>query len=171
MSEQSPDITSIRNYLSPLNRIQKGILGTILFGGSLWILFGPRSGETSLLMHAFILAGAFVAFGFGWSFLSQGLMGWSKQFDFDFEKNEVRQIGASILGRSRPYKVPFFSIADFNVREQEKAGAYGEKGMTQIELLDYDERPFIRAGMFETKAEADALVDRIRSAKASQPTP
>ena len=69
---------------------------------------------------------AFVAFGFGWTFASQGLMGWSRQIDFDFEKRQMRQTSASVLGRSRPFIVPFVRISVFMSNRQ------GIRGSRQI---------------------------------------
>ncbi|SNY92026.1 hypothetical protein SAMN04515647_2276 [Cohaesibacter sp. ES.047] len=166
MSNPNPKRISIRNHLSRLVRLRKLIVGLALLALSLYVLFGPRIEGGNVYLTLLMLAAAFIAFGLGWVWFSHGLMGWSRQFDFDFEKNEARQISASILGRSRPYVVPFSEIVDFVIKEGPVRGEGGLTAEALIEMKDPSGRPFMRAGMFDSRQEAEEMVTRIKDAVA-----
>ncbi|WP_319530919.1 hypothetical protein [uncultured Cohaesibacter sp.] len=167
MSNPEPQRISIRNHLSPLVRLRKLVLGLALFAFSLYLLFGPPVEGLHTALTLLILFGAFIAFGLGWVWTSHGVMGWSRQFDFDFDKGEVRQISASILGRSKPYVVPFTQIADFIVKEGPVKGEGGLDAEALIELKEPSGRAYMRAGMFDSRQEAEEMVSRIRDTVAA----
>lgn len=150
-------LVSVRNHLSALRRLRKAVIGAGLFVLSLYLVFGPDWGDVNVWMFAIGMFTAFLALGFGWSGISQGLMGWSRQVDIDFEKNEVRQVSASLLGRSKPFTIPLVKIADFVVKSGAVAGEGGDQKEAAIELRDKTGRAMIIAGMFETVAEAEAV--------------
>ena len=174
MSKQKPEpkskpkpkqIVSIRNHLSPMVRLRKAVFGSFLLALSLFLLLGPRWEGDSTILLVLSLGVAFIAFGLAWSDISQAAMSWSRQCDFDFGKNEVRQRSASLMGgRSRAFVLPFVKIANFEVKMGAVAGEGGDADEAMIELQDTAGRPIIKAGMFETKEEAEALVKRISQA-------
>lgn len=163
MSKSNLHVTSIRNHLAPLVRARKGVLGVALMFGAFMAVFGPRS-EVSVMLQAMILAAGFVCFGLGWAGISQALMGWSKQYDFDFEKNEVRQVSGTIMGRSRPYIVPFIRIDKLEVKPGNITGEGALEAEALIEILDVDGRPFVRAGMFDTMEDAQTMATKLWNA-------
>ncbi|PLW74953.1 hypothetical protein [Cohaesibacter celericrescens] len=164
MTKSNVPMPSVRNHLSPIVRVRKGVISAALMGLALFLLFGPRLEGDNMALTMLLLAVAFIAFGFGWVGLSQGVMGWSRQVDFDFDKNEVRQTSASIFGRSKPFVVPFNKIANFEVKVGPVAGEGGLEDEAMIELQDGNGRTMIRAGMFDTRSDADAIVSRIGKA-------
>lgn len=161
MSKSNPLVTSVRNHLSPLARARKGALGVALMFGAFLAIFGPRS-EVSVMLQAMILAGGFVCFGLGWAGISQALMGWSKQYDFDFEKCEIRQVSGTIFGRSRPYIVPFIRIEGLEVKPGSITGEGALEGEGMIEIMAPDGRAFLRAGMFESMEDAEKMASKLR---------
>lgn len=163
MRKSNPNVTSTRNHLSPLVRARKGALGVALMFGAFLAIFGPRS-EVSVMLQAMILAGGFVCFGLGWAGISQALMGWSKQYDFDFEKCEIRQVSGTIFGRSRPYVVPFIRIEGLEVKPGNITGEGALEGEGMIEVMAPDGRAFVRAGMFETMEDAEEMAEKLRNA-------
>ena len=162
---RKPDITSIRNHLAPAIRLRKGMIGAAFIVLTFLLLFGPRWEGDSSILAALNLIVAFLAFGFGWAGFSQGLMGWSRQIDIDFDKLEVRQVSATMMGRSKPFVLPFAKIAQFEVRTGAVKGEGGEKEEATIELQDKTGHAIIRAGMFDSKADADAMVRRMAQAQ------
>ena len=166
MTDKNQHLVSVRNHISPLVRTRKGAIGTVLIVLAFFVLFGPRIEADHILITAMILGAGFIAFGLGWSGVSQAIMGWSKQYDFDFEINEVRQTSASILGRSKPYKVPFIRINDIQVAVGPEKGVGGLANEAMVELFDLDGQAFVRAGMFDSKEDADALAVRLKDAVA-----
>lgn len=166
MSKQNPKLLiSVRNHLSPLRRLRKGIIGAVLFVLSLYLVFGPDYAALGVWIYAFGMLAALLALGFGWSGLSHGLMGWSRQVDIDFEKNEVRQVSASLLGRSKPFTIPLVKIADFVVKTGAVAGEGGDREEAAIELQDKTGRAMIIAGMFDNVEEAEAVRQRMVDAQ------
>lgn len=163
MSKPNPQVTSIRNHLSPLVRARKGALGAALMFGAFLAIFGPRS-EVSVMLQSMILAGGFVCFGLGWAGISQALMGWSKQYDFDFEKEEIRQVSGTIFGRSRPYIVPFIRVEGLEVKPGNITGEGALEGEGMIEVISPDGRAFLRAGMFETMEDAEKMAVKLHDA-------
>ena len=169
MSKRKPNsnLVSIRNHLSVSVRLRKGMTGIALLVLALYLLFGPRfdqfKGYETAITIGLLLA-TFIAFGLGWVNASQALMGWSRQIDFDFDKNEVCQISASILGRSRPYIVPFAKIAAFDVKEGPVAGEGGDAAEAMIEMRDRDGSLLVKAGMFENAEQAETMAGRIGDA-------
>ncbi|WP_316859401.1 hypothetical protein [uncultured Cohaesibacter sp.] len=164
MSIDTSTRVSVRNHLSALVRLRKAVIGCCLFALSFYLLFVvPYEGLSAWLLLAMMLI-AFLSFGLGWSGLSQGVLGWSRQVDFDFSKCEVSQRSPSFLGRSRAYVVPFFRIADFKIHEGPVSGEGGLMKQSMIDLLDKEGSVMIKAGMFDSAADAQAMVNRIGDA-------
>ena len=167
MSKSDPTLLkSIRNHLSPMVRMRKGLVGAGLLALSLFLVFGPNWEGNSIWLFAIGMIVAFVALGFGWAGLSQGLMGWSRQIDIDFQKNEVRQTSASILGRSKPFVLPLDKVANFVVKSGAVSGEGGDETEAFIELQDKSGHAMITAGMFDSREEADDMRQRMADAQA-----
>ena len=149
-SKSNANTHTIRNHLSPGIRARKGIGGALLLAISLYLLFGPPVESGNAFFAGLVLVGAFIAFGLGWVGTSQGLMGWSRQVDFDFDRLEVRHSSASLLGRSKPYTFPLSEIATMTVKEGPVKGEGGLKQEAMIEMQDVTGRVLVRAGMFDT---------------------
>ncbi len=167
MSNDAPQLlVSVRNHLSPTVRLRKGLTGAAAIVLAFYLLFGPRwEGDSSVLLVLLLLV-AFVAFGYGWSALSQALMSWSRQVDIDFAKNEVRQTSASLMGRSKPFTIPFTKIAAFEVRVGAVEREGGDAEEATIELQDGQGRAMIKAGMFDNAKMAEQVRQRMIEAQA-----
>lgn len=157
-------IISVSNRLTSSERLRKGILGSLLLALSLFLLFGPRfEGDNTAFLIAIILI-AFMAFGFGWAGLSQGIMGWSNEVSIDFAKNEVRQCSATFWGRSRAYIVPFLRIMDFKIQEKILNREGESKAAFYIEFENANGGVYSRAGPFSEKQEVEAIIARMKKA-------
>lgn len=166
MTDAHPQIVSLRNHLAPAVRLRKGLMGIVLLPLCLYLLFGIQITEDSPWIFLGLVFVAFLAFGFGWTNGSQGLMGWSNQTDFDFQKNIVSQKSASVLGRSRPFVVPFNKITEFDVVESQLKSEDGQTNKASIKMKDGSGRVFLEAGSFQSRAQAEQMVSRISDAVA-----
>lgn len=167
MSKPDPRLlVSVRNHLSPMVRLQKAILGGGAIVLAFVLLFGPRFEGDSMILLILLLLIAFLAFGYGWSAVSQAMMSWSRQVDIDFEKNEVRQTTASLLGRSKPFTIPFTKIAAFELHQGAVESEGGDANEVTIELQDGQGRVMIKAGMFDSFDQAETVRQRMIDAQA-----
>lgn len=153
MSKKKSETTRLlRNHLVPASRARKASVGSIALILALGLLLGPRwEGDSSLLLILSMLV-AFVALGLAYTGLSQAAMGWSKESEIDFEKQEVRHYTASLFGRSRPFAIPFLKIIDMEPKAPELVG---QEGMS-LQLKDDQGRVMMEIGLFED--ESDALM-------------
>nr|WP_321483863.1 hypothetical protein [uncultured Cohaesibacter sp.] len=171
MRKDNPHITTIRNHIAGKTRAIKAVVGVCLLLLALYLIFGFSFNGDNAYIFTAVLIVAFVAFGFGWTFASQGLMGWSRQIDFDFEKRQMRQTSASVLGRSRPFIVPFVRISGFHVQSAGDQGKSADSGEAVIEMMDVNGGVLLYAGTFETHAAAEDIVSRIKAAVAEDADP
>ena len=171
MRKDNPHITTIRNHIAGTTRAIKAVVGIALLLLALYVIFGfSFDGENAYLLMAVLIV-AFTAFGFGWTFASQGIMGWSRQIDFDFEKRQMRQTSVSILGRSRPFIVPFVRISGFHVHPAGNKGRTPGSDEAEIEMMDVNGGVLLHAGIFESSAAAEEIVNRIKAAVAEDADP
>ncbi|WP_319411185.1 hypothetical protein [uncultured Cohaesibacter sp.] len=171
MRKDNPSVTTIRNHIPGSTRAIKLVSGILLLVLAFYLIFGfSFDGENPYLFTAVLIV-AFLAFGFGWTFASQGVMGWSRQLDFDFDKRQMRQTSASILGRSRPFVVPFVRISGFNIQPAGSKGSSADSDEAIIEMMDVNGGVLLYAGLFKSQAAAQEMVGRIRNAVAEDADP
>ena len=171
MGKDTSHITTIRNHIAGKTRAIKAVSGVVLLLLAFYLIFGfSFDGENAYIFTAVLII-AFMAFGFGWTFASQGFMGWSRQIDFDFEKRQMRQTSASVLGRSRPFVVPFVRISGFNIQPAENTGRNPHGEEAEIEMMDINGGTLLYAGLFDSHEAAQDIVDRIKAAVAEDADP
>nr|WP_321458241.1 hypothetical protein [uncultured Cohaesibacter sp.] len=171
MRKDNPNITTVRNHISGSVRAVKALSGILLLLFAFYVIFGFSFNGENPYLFTVVLIVAFLAFGFGWTFASQGLMGWSRQIDFDFEKRQMRQTSVSILGRSRPFVVPFVRISGFNIQPAGKKASKPDSGEAIIEMLDVHGGTLLYVELFESHAAAEDIANRIKAAVAEDADP
>jgi hypothetical protein len=169
MRKNRPQLTRVKNQIPGRTRAIKGTGGIALLILAYYLVFGMSFDGENVYLLAGVLIVAFASFGFGWAFASQGIMGWSRQYEIDLDRRELTQVTASILGRSRPFVVPFVRIAGFQLLPADSSS--DPDGRTNVELADIHGGILLQIETFATRAEAEDIVARIKAAVAEDADP
>ncbi|MCV6547839.1 MAG: hypothetical protein OIF56_11240 [Cohaesibacter sp.] len=149
---KSATIRTLRNQLTSAIRLRKALIGILMLAIALGLLLGPKwEGDSTLLLILSMFI-AFISLGLAYTGLSQAIMGWSKETEIDFDKQDVRHYTASLFGRSRPFTIAFLKIDAMEPVKPE----FSEQGGISLQLKDNQDRVMMTIGLFDD--EDDALM-------------